>query len=404
MANTLGFLFQGQPPASTTQYGQSTSNVPPWLQQYNQGILASATALAGQPYQPYSGPRIAGFTPAQLQAQQQVQSLQGNYLPTLNNATQLAQSGSSSPAIGQGLGYLGNAATGVTNTLGTFGSNFNPSYGYLGSAQGLIGNALNPTSLMNPYEQNVINQAKVQGQQYWQNTLQPSIQNQFTANGQFGSSADLLAQDQAANQLAENIQATAGAQLASGYTTAQQAALAAAGQTAGLGQLQGNLAATQAGVGMQGAQAQGQLGQIAGGLGYEGGVLGLQGASQLGSLAQEGQALGLQGAGALDTTGLEQQQLNQQNLSLGYQDFLNQQAYPYQQLGWLGSMVGGMANPNMVPYTNTTAGTGYAPAYSASPFAQAMGLYNMYGTPARKGGSIRRPTKSRGYLPERRVA
>ncbi len=401
MANSLGFLFQGQAPQSTTQYGQSTSNIPPWLQQYNQGILASATSLAGQPYQPYSGPRIAGFTPAQQQAQQAVQNLQGQYQPTLNNATQMAMAGSSSPALGQGLGYLGSAYTGVNNTLGAFGGNFNPSYGYLGQAQSNINNALNPTALMNPYEQNVINQAKVQGQQYWQNTLQPSIQNQFTANGQFGSSADLLAQNQAANQLAENMQATAGAQLSQGYTTAQQAALAAAGQQAGLGQLQGNLAATQAGMGMQGAQAQGQLGQIAGGLGYEQGVLGLQGASQLGSLAQQGQSLGLQGAGALDTTGLEQQQLNQQNLSMGYQDFLNQQAYPYQQMGWLGSMYGGLANPNMVPYTNTTAGTGYAPAYSASPLSQSMGLYNMYGN---RGGRTRRNRIRRGYLPERKAA
>jgi hypothetical protein len=354
----LDFLFQGQAPQSTTQYGTSQSNVPSWLQEYSQGVLAQANALAGQPYTPYQGPRVAGFTGDQQKAQQEVSNLQGGYLPTLNSATSLAKNSANPSAISAGLGYLP-------------------------GAQSYLQGALAPTQAqMNPYIGNVINQAQTQAKQFWQNQLQPSIQNQFTAAGQYGSSADEMAQEQAANQLTENLQATAGAQLAQGYNQAQN-------------------------VGLQAAGLQGNLGQIAGGLGYEGGVLGLQGASQLGQLASEGQTLGLQGAGALDTSGQEQQQLNQQNLGLGYQDFLNQQNYPYQQLGWLDQTLMGTATPNTVPYSSTTGQTGYAPQYSASPLAQSIGLYNMTnGSGYLRGGRVNPRGRRRhgGYLPVRRAA
>jgi len=42
----LSFLFQGQTPAQGTNYSQSQSNVPTWLQEYTQGILAQANSVA----------------------------------------------------------------------------------------------------------------------------------------------------------------------------------------------------------------------------------------------------------------------------------------------------------------------------------------------------------------------
>lgn len=356
---SLSFLFQGQQPAQGTNYNQNQSQVPTWLQQYTQGILAQSNALASQPYQPYGGPRIAGFSPAQQQAQQEVQDLQGQYRGPLAQAQQLATS-SSQPAA-------------VSNALG-----------YLPLAQSAIQGAMSPTAaMMNPYTQNVIQKAEDDASRYFTNTLQPQINNQFTAAGQFNSSANQRAQDLTAQQLTQQVQDTAGSALSQAFQNAQQ-------------------------VGLQGASQLGALGQIGGGLGYEQGVLGLQGASQLGALGQLGQTLGLQGAGALDTIGGEQQNQNQQNLNLGYQDFLNQQQYPYQQASWLSQMLQGTATPTTVPGLTQQAYTQYAPATGSSPLQQALGMYaglnpQQFGssvTGAARGGSI---TPLRASSPRRAV-
>jgi hypothetical protein len=345
MAGTLGFLFNGQAPAPTTTGQTSTSSTPTWMQQYIQGLIAQANSVASTPYQAFPGPQVAGFTPQQTQAQSEIGALQGAQNGTLSQATSLAGSSANPGAISQGLGMLPTAATNIQNSIA-------------------------PTAAqINPYEQNVINKAEADATQYWQNQLQPSINNQFTAAGQYGSSANQRAEEQGANQITQNIQNTANAALASGYQNAQQANLAA-------------------------GQAQGALGQTYGGLGYEQGVLGEQGASTLGSLASTGQNLGLQGASALDTIGGEQQSLNQANLNAAYQNFQNQVQYPEQQLSWLTGIESGA--PSSGASTATTQ-TGFAPSYSASPLSQAIGMYTALNptTPAKRGGSIRRRTRTR---------
>lgn len=327
--SALDFLFQGQAPAQGTNYGQSQSNVPTWLQEYTQGVLAQANSLAAQPYQTYGGPRIAPQTSGQTGAAQTVQNLQGQYQPALDQAKQLATTGANPSAI--------------TGALGTLQGAMAPS-----------------AASMNPYTQNVIQKAEDQATQYWKNNLLPSIDQQYAAAGQAGSSANTRALGEAGAQVTQNIQDTSNAALSQAYQQAQQA-------------------------GLQGAQ-------IGGGLGYEQGVLGLQGASALGSLAGQGQQLGLQGAGALDTIGGEQQQQQQQNLNLGYQDFLNQQQYPYQQAGWMSQMLSGTANPTNTPGMTQQAKTSYVPEMGASPLNQAIGLYsglNSGGVGTTLGGGAR---------------
>ena len=67
----------------------------------------------------------------------------------------------------------------------------------------------------------------------------------------------------------------------------------------------------------------------------------LQGAGQLGQLGQQqfgqqAQAIGIQGQ-----MGGQQRALEQQGLDLAYQDFLNQQNYPYRQLGFMSDLLKG---------------------------------------------------------------
>ena len=322
--SALSFLFQGQSPPNTTS--TTNSAVPSWLSDYAQQLMSAATAAASVPYQAFPGQQVAGFSPQQEQAQSEVGALQGQYQPQLNQAGALA-SQSANP-------------TAISSALGT-----------LPQAQSYINSSVAPTAAqINPYVQNVVQQAEDQATKYWQNTLQPTINNQFTAAGQFGSSANQQAQNLGAQQITQQIQDTANSAYAGAYQNAQQANLAA-------------------------GQATGALGQIGGGLGYEQGVLGLQGAGTLGSLAQTGQQLGLQGASALDTVGGEQQALNQSNLNAAQTNFQNQVQYPQQQLSWLQSMLSGTATPQTTPTSKQTTGVQPGVTYAPSPLSQAISTY-----------------------------
>jgi hypothetical protein len=320
----LGFLFQGTAPPSTTS--TSSSSVPSWLSDYAQQLISASTAAASVPYQAFPGQQVAGFTTDQTNAQGTVEGLNGAYQPALNSATSLAASSANPQAISGALSTLPGAQTDINNSIA-------------------------PTAAqINPYENDVIQNAETQASQYWQNTLQPSINNQFTQSGQFNSSANQLAQDQSANQLTSSLQGTANAALAQGYTNAQQANLAA-------------------------GQATGALGQIQGGLGYEQGVLGEQGASTEGNLASTSQQLGLQGASALDTVGGEQQSLNQSNINSAMSNFNAQTAYPEQQLSYLQSMLSGTATPSTTPTSSTTTGVQPGVTYQPSPLSSAISTY-----------------------------
>jgi hypothetical protein len=196
-------------------------------------------------------------------------------------------------------------------------------------AQSLIQGSVAPNAQqINPYVNNVIQQAKDQATQYYQNVLAPTTNNKFTASGQAGSSANTRALGQNQAQVTQNIQDTANSALSQAYQNAQQANLGA-------------------------GSALGSLAQTTGGLGYEGGILGLQGAGALGTLANTGQNLGLTGANALNMYGQQVQQNQQQNLDTAYQNFLNQQQYPYQQLGWLSNLMSGTI-PGTTPGGQTT--------------------------------------------------
>lgn len=83
-----------------------------------------------------------------------------------------------------------------------------------------------------------------------------------------------------------------------------------------------------------------------------------------------GALAGLQGsdAAALEAIGNTQQQRADQNLSLGYQDFLRQQQHPYQQLNFaLGALKG-------VPYSQTSTSTSAAEQLFQNPSILGQGV------------------------------
>ena len=82
--------------------------------------------------------------------------------------------------------------------------------------------------------------------------------------------------------------------------------------------------------------------QYGAGLGLQGLQTGLQAAGQLGTLGQTqyGQQMGINQL--QNQYGAQQQAQNQQGLSQGYQDFLNQQDYPYKQIGFMSDLIRGL--------------------------------------------------------------
>jgi len=136
-------------------------------------------------------------------------------------------------------------------------------------------------------------------------------------------------------------------------------------------------------------QAAQQLGeqsrQFGAGYGMQGLGTALQGAGQLGNLGQQefGQQKDIYGL--LSQFGGQRQALTQQGLSQAYQDFLNQQNYPYKQLGYMSDMIRGLPMGQQ-----STAQMYQAPGSMMGQLGGiGMGLYGMSRMAGAEGGEVR---------------
>jgi hypothetical protein len=333
-------------PSSTTT---TTSNIPDYAQPYvlgngtaqDPGLLPQAAALTNinsNPYQQYSGQTTAGFSPLQDQA---FNNIQGMGVASQNN---------------QATGMAGLAGMNAANA----GSTYNP--GQVGYNQTGINNfnqqAVNQYS--SPYTQDVINAQSNQAIQAYGQSL-PQLASATAANGDLGGSREALLQSQANQGLQSQLQGIQASGLQSGYANAQnefnsQNALGLQSQTANQGaQLQ--------------AQGQGlQSQQFGANLGLQGLQTQLSAAGTLGQLGnnQYNQQAGIDTAQL--TAGAQQQGLQQTQLNTDYQNFINQQNYPYAQLGYLSDILHGTSTSN--------GGTATTGVYSQTPntLGQVAGL------------------------------
>ncbi len=333
------------PNPNTSQNITTQTALPQWYQDYLTSTLGQAQNVAATPYQAYGGQEVANLTPDQLQAQSQVEGMQGSYQPTLDASGALysgvgaantngALSGALSDAGNAGSGsyqnansLLGNAASdfgqaGNTNSAGQYtpyqmaatrstaqaGQQADPLIQGstnplgLGAASPYLSAASQPVSqdisqYMSPYTGSVVNAIAQQSARNLSENLMPALDNQFIAAGQNGSTrqqqlAQNLVRD--TNQDTLNQQAQA---LESGYNeagslaeqdTARQAQLA--GTAGGLGSQQQS----------QMLQAGSTLGNLSLGQGSQYNQLGLGGANtaaqQAGLQLQAGQGLNSAGS------------------------------------------------------------------------------------------------------------
>ena len=308
-------------PSSPTQTSQVT--IPEYAQPSAERLIGKAEAVTSAPYQAYGGERMATTTPEQQAARQSVAQM--------GPATQFG-AGSDIAQLGglSALGYGGQAALAGQNYMG------------------LASSPQAQQAFMSPYMQNVVDVQK-------QQAIRDAQQGQLAANlgaakqGTYGGARQLLATTERERNLGQNLANIQAAGSQKAFEAAQQAQQF--GSQLGLQGLQ---------AGLQGSQAATQAG------------------ATLGQLGTQQQAAGLDLAKAQETFGALGQAEKQKAMDLAYQDFMEQQQYPYKQLGFMSDILRGSAN---------LAATGGKAVYEAPPstFSQltgaglaGLGLYNLF--------------------------
>jgi hypothetical protein len=328
--------------SSPTTSVTNTSNIPDWAQPYAMPMLAQAQALTNtsqNPYQSYNGQQVAGLSPLQQQAMGNVQ--------------------------GMGVANQNNIATGMTGQAGLAAQNIGSTYqpGQIGYNQTGIGSFTQPgaaQAYMSPYMNNVVQQQQAGAIQGYAQQL-PQLGSTAAATGNLGGSREALMQSQANVGLQGQLQGIQATGLQNAFTNAQ-------GQFNAENQLglQSQTANQSAGLQAQNQNLQSQ--QFGANLGLQGIQQQLAAAGQMGQLGQNqyNQQAGINTA--LNTLGTEQQSTQQNQLSTQYQNFLNQQNYPYAQLSYMSDLLHGTAT--------TAAGSGGAYNYAQSPnvLGQVAGL------------------------------
>jgi len=329
---------------NTTQTSYST-NLPEYAKPYYEELLKqsgqqiyktdpSGNVTGVKEFTPYTGSRVADFTPQQEAVQTQTANLTQ---PGQFGGATAGLGAGAAMGLGAGMGGLSQAAAYNPNNTAVFGSGAANYY-------------------MNPYQQNVtdtaLREARQQGDIEKQKGMLGSI-----GRGTFGGARQALLQAEQGrnvNRQLSDIQAQGSQQ---GYLNAQQ-------------QFNADAARQQ--------QAQ----QYAAGLGKDIGVAGLtaglQGSQALGALgAQQQQSdierLKAQAASAGESQAMQQERLNQQ-----YQQFMDAQNYQKSQLDYLSNILRG--NAGALGSTQVA----YAPAPSmASQLGglglAGLGLYNVLG-------------------------
>jgi hypothetical protein len=171
--------------------GASTSKqeLPEWQRQQAQEVFQAGKSLAGQPFVPYTGPRVAGFNPDQLQQFQATRGLfeTGMQYDPLTGLQGLAQQGA--PQIGQVGSLLG-------ADIGAYQS---------------------------PYQQQVIDQSMADIQRQ-ADIARGQSQSQAIGAGAFGGSRSALLESESQRPYIEQQARTAAGLRQSGFEQAQRAA------------------------------------------------------------------------------------------------------------------------------------------------------------------------------------
>lgn len=281
-AGVFGLHIGDDSPGGASQ--TQVTDLPDWAKPYAKQLLGKGAALSETPYQTYSGQRQAGFTPLQQQSFETAATMQPSQL-------------------GAQAGQLAGAAT-----LNALGTGYDP-YQMGQFTSQAAGQYMSPflEQAMAPQLREAARASEIQRNQ---------AQAQAVGQGAFGGSRQAIVEAERQRNLAQ-----------------QQGDIRARGYQTAFDQAQQQFAREQ--------QLREQSRQYGAGLGLQGLQTALQGAGQMGQLG------GQQFAQAMDINKLQnlyggqQQAQAQAGLTQQYQDFLNQQRYPYQQLEFMSNLLRG---------------------------------------------------------------
>lgn len=428
----------GSAPAQPTQQTITQNTIPEQLMPTALRLLGnveSFTNLNQNPYQTYGGQRMAGYNPLQKQAFTETQQL--GVAPQIQQATGLAglaglqaqRAGQYDPMRGMDVSYLGTTAPQLQQYQMSGPQQVSGPTGMERVGTGQFGGEA-AQQYMSPYMQNVVEQQKQAAVQDYMRQV-PGMQAAAARSGARGGTRDALMKAEANRNLQQQLQGIQATGSQQAFQQAQQQynvdtaraleaaranqamtgqygqmglQAALANQQAGLTTGQQNLAALlgvqQLGAGQnlqsqqlnQAAQLQAQqqaLGQrqalessrqFGANLGMQGIAQQLAAAGQLGNLGQQQNQQQIQAINARQMAGSQMQQLEQQRLEQQYQDYLNQQRYPYQQFGFLSDILRGIP-ATQAATTMYQAGPSTAQTLAGAGMT-AYGLGNLFG----KGG------------------
>ena len=376
--------------AGPTESTVTQTNLPEYAEPYYRDLLARTGYESAVPYQPFGGPRLEYFQPAEQTAMKRMTDLGMSGTPVeLEMAGQIAaQTGVGNPYAGTMLevtrraqempGYAsglrqGNVYSGYESQL------FNPNVESGYTPQFATDRAV-IQSYMNPYTELVTDklarearrQSEIQGQQTSlqaagigslggyrealmqaerERNLQQQIGDIYGTGLQqaYGQATGLFQAGEQARQRAAAMGMDAARIEQAGRIANEQARQREAqmGMDAARIEQAGRIAEEQArarAVEMNFAQAQraAQLGQSAYGQLLGGEQQRLASAGMLGDFVGQRQQMELERLKAMQTAGQIERELRQRGLDIGYSDFLRQQAYPRENLAFYSSMLQGI--------------------------------------------------------------
>lgn len=328
MASVSDFLFNGTPPQSVTTYGTTTQNVPQWFSDFQQGIAAKGNAIASRPYQPYGGPRIAGFNADQNAAFGAVRAGQGAESGIINGAaTDATQAGRNAGALVAASPWLARAGQAGYDTYENY---------------------------MDPYVNDVVDRIGDLGARNLTEKFTPAINADFIRAGQYGSTGMINEFGKAIRDVSEGVSAEQNKALSQGFNSSMEYAAGDANRFGQIGQTAGNMS----------------------NMDTESAIGGAKAAGALGTLAQDAR---YKDADALGAVGNSQQQLTQSNLDLAFKDFQTQTNYQGDQLSWLNNLVKGFEMPISSTETKSAPlpGASYTPGALQQSLGAGLATYNL---------------------------
>jgi hypothetical protein len=305
--------------------GSSTTKaeVPEWQKQMYQEVYRAGQGMAGMPFVPYTGPRVAGFSPDQLAAFGGARQLYGGAMSYDPRSSLYGLAGASAPQYGQADAYGG----------ATVGPVKDPRF------RGITGADI--AQYQDPYEKQVVKYALGDIRRE-QRKAQERAGAQAIGAGAFGGSRSAIIEAEAQKPYVREAARTAAELRSKGYSQALSTAMAEAQRRQQMQQFRG----TQA---QQRALAEAGYRQQAGMADYQTraqmalGQPGLEMQQRQLAAGLYGDLLGEQyrAQGLLSQMGAQQQALQQRGLDESYAEFMRALGYGPQNLQMLiGAMSG----------------------------------------------------------------